>query len=140
MPDVSAISAGISSVRVAIDIAKEIKGVASSYKDAEIKLKIADLLEAISEVKIRLVEAKDENLDLRQKIKDLEDALSKQDEVIFRDGYYFLAVPQEGKPEGPFCTNCFSKYKSLSLLSEVTNDFRVFGKYHCPSCDKRFDK
>lgn len=140
MPDIGAISAGISSIKTAIFIAKELKGVASSYKDAEIKLKIAELLEAMSEAKMQLVDAQDENLELKQKIRELEEALSKQDEVVFRDGYYFMAEPQEGKPEGPFCPNCYSNDRRLSVLSEVTNDFRVFGKYHCPACNQRFGK
>jgi hypothetical protein len=140
MPDIGAISAGISSIKVAIDIAKELKGVTSAIKDAEVKLKIAELLEAMSEVKIRLVEAQDENLELKETIKGLESALKRQDEVVFRDGYYYLAEPQEGKPDGPFCSNCFTTKQLLCLLGEVTGRELKFGKYHCPSCDKRFEK
>ena len=140
MPDISAISAGISSIKVAIDIAKELKGATSAIKDAEVKLKIAELLEAMAEVKIKLVEAQDENLNLKQIIKDLESRLAKQDEVVFRDGYYYMAEPQEGKPEGPFCSNCYSTKKTLSLLTEVTGTFRKFGKYKCPNCEQRFGK
>lgn len=140
MPDISSISAGISSLKVALDIAKELKGAASAIKDAEFKLKIAELIEAMAEVKLKLVETQDENSALKQKIKDLESQLVIQDEVVFRDGYYYLAEPQDGKPEGPFCSNCFSKFKQLSLLTEVTGHFSVFGKYECPSCDQRFGK
>jgi hypothetical protein len=140
MPDIGAIAAGISSIKVAIEIAKELKGASSAIKDAEIKLKIAELLEAMAEVKIQLVEAQDENLDLKKTIKELEEALARQDEVIFRDGYYYLSEPQAGKPEGPFCSNCYSSTKRLSLLTEVTGTFRRFGKYECPACDQRFGK
>ncbi|WP_086482101.1 hypothetical protein [Oceanospirillum sanctuarii] len=138
MPDLGAISAGITSIKVAIDLAKELKGATSAIKDAEIKLKIAELLEAMSEVKIQLVEAQDENLELKQKIKELQSALARQDEVVFRDGYYYLAEPQDGKAEGPFCSNCYSSNNHLSLLTEVTGRFRKFGKYTCPACEQRF--
>lgn len=138
MPDFGAISAGISSIKVAIDIAKDLKGATSAIKDAEVKLKIAELLEAMSEVKVQLVEAQDENLELKRTIKDLELALARQDEVVFRDGYYYLAEAQEGKPEGPFCSNCYSSSNRLSLLTEVTGTFRSFGKYKCPACEQRF--
>ncbi|MBF7053092.1 hypothetical protein IOC61_07115 [Halomonas sp. KAO] len=138
MPDFGAISAGISSIKVAIDIAKDLKGATSAIKDAEVKLKIAELLEAMSEVKVQLVEAQDENLELKRTIKDLESALARQDEVVFRDGYYYLAEAQEGKPEGPFCSNCYSSSNRLSLLTEVTGTFRSFGKYKCPACEQRF--
>ena len=140
MPDIGAISAGITSIKVAIDIAKELKGATSAIKDAEVKLKIAELMEAMAEVKIQLVEAQDENLELKQTIKKLEFALAKQDEVVFRDDYYYLAEPQEGKPEGPFCSNCFTTNSRLTLLTEVTGTFRSFGKYKCPACEQRFGK
>lgn len=140
MPDVGAISAGLSSIKIALNIAKELKGATSAIKDAEVKLKIAELLEAMAEVKVQLVEAQDENLNLKQKIKELEVALARQDEVVFRDGYYFIAEPQEDKPEGPFCPNCYSSGNALSLLTEVTGTFRRFGKYECPACDKKFGK
>jgi hypothetical protein len=140
MPDIGAISAGISSIKVAIDIAKELKGATAAIKDAEVKLKIAELLEAMAEVKIQLVDAQDENLELKQTIKELEAALARQDEVVFRDGYYYLAEQQDSKPEGPFCSNCYSSTNRLSLLTEVTGTFRRFGKYECPSCEQRFGK
>ncbi|MBB1404806.1 hypothetical protein H5079_04170 [Pseudoalteromonas sp. SG44-5] len=140
MPDIGAISAGISSIKVAIDIAKELKGATSAIKDAEVKLKIAELLLAMADVKIQLVEAQDENLELKQTIKELESALSKQDEVVFRDGYYYLSEPQDGKPDGPFCSNCYTTKNLVSLLTEVTGTFRRFGKYECPSCEQRFGK
>jgi len=140
MPDIGAISAGISSIKIAIDIAKELKGATSAIKDAEVKLKIAELLVAMAEVKIQLVDAQDENLELKQTIKELEAALARQDEVVFRDGYYYLAEAQEGKPEGPFCSNCYSSTNRLSLLTEVTGTFRRFGKYECPACEQQFGK
>jgi hypothetical protein len=140
MPDIGAITAGISSIKLAIDIAKELKGATSAIKDAEVKLKIAELLEAMVEVKIQLVDAQDENLELKQIIKKLEESLASQDEVVFRDGYYYSADVQEGKPEGPFCPNCFSSKKQLFLLTEVVGIARRQGKYLCPECEQRLGK
>lgn len=140
MPDFSVLTAGISSIKVAIEIAKELKGASSAIKDAEVKLKIAELLEALAEARVQLVEAQDENIELNKTIKELKSALSRQDEVIFRDGYYYLSEPQDGKPEGPFCSNCYSSNKRLSLLTEVTGSFARFGKYECPACERRFGK
>ncbi len=140
MPDITAISAGINSIKLAMDITKGIKDASVSLKDAEIKFQIAELMTVISDVKINLLEAKDENLELKKVIKDLQKKLRQIDEVEYRDGYYYLKKPQTGKAEGPFCTNCFSEKDTLSLLSEVHGHFRTFGKYRCPSCDQRFGK
>lgn len=114
------------------------KGATSAIKDAEVKLKIAELLEAMAEVKVQLVDAQDENLELKQTIKELQAALARQDEVVFRDGYYYLTEAQEGKPEGPFCSNCYSSENKLSLLTVVTGELSSFGRYKCPSCNQRF--
>jgi hypothetical protein len=139
MLDISAISAGLSSMKVAIDIAKGLKDSTTAIKDATANFKIAELLVAMSEVKMHLIDAKDENIELKEKIKELEGALNQKDEVIFRDGYYYLSAPQSGKPEGPFCSNCYSSKNVLTLLTEVTGTFRRFGKYKCPSCGERFE-
>jgi hypothetical protein len=51
--DIGSISAGISPIKVAIEIAKELKNVTSSLDEAEVKLNIAQLLEAMSEGSIK---------------------------------------------------------------------------------------
>lgn len=140
MLDISAISAGLSSMKVAMDIAKGLKDSTTAINDATVNFKIAELLEAMSEVKMHLVEAKDENIELKEKIKELEKALNQKGEVIFRDGYYYLSAPQSGKPEGPFCSHCYSSNNELTLLTEVTGMLRNMGKYKCPSCEQRFGK
>jgi hypothetical protein len=138
MPDISSIAAGISSVKLAMDLAKGIKDASTALADAEVKFKVAELMTTIADVKIHLIDAQDENNDLKLKIKALETLLKQKDDVTFRDGYYYLANPKEGKPDGPFCSNCYSIKDTLSLLTEVTGTFRRFGKYTCPSCDQRF--
>lgn len=138
MSDIIAITAGIQSIKLAIDIAKDLRSVTTSYKDAEIKLKIADLFEALAEAKMQLVDTQEENFNLKKKIKELEKSLSKRDEVIFKDGYYYAKIPEEGKPTGPFCPNCYTKYNRLSILTKQSGEFLVFGEYLCPGCDKNF--
>ena len=140
MVDVGVIASGLSSLKLALDITKEFRNIDTSFKDAEVKLKLTELLEALSDAKFALHDARDENLELKEKVKLLELQLSRKDEVVFKNDHYYLKTPIDGKPEGPFCSNCFSKNNELSLLTEVLNRPRSFGKYKCPSCRQAFDK
>jgi hypothetical protein len=135
MADIGAIAAGLSSIKIALDITKEFRNIDTSFKDAEMKLKLAELIEALSDTKFALSDVRDENLELKEKVRLLEAKLNQKDEVLFRDGHYYLASPTSGKPEGPFCSKCYSDEDKLILLDEFTPEFRVFGKYNCPKCN-----
>jgi hypothetical protein len=134
MPDISSISIGIQSIKTAIDITKDLRNIDSSLKDAEVKLKLADLIEALSEAKIQLSDAKEENQELKIKIKSLENDLKCQEEVEFRDGFYYLKEPKSAQAEGPFCYKCYVDEKKLMLVNEMPFGLNDFGKYHCPKC------
>jgi len=140
MADREVVEAGLSSIKVALDITKEFLNIDISFKDAEVKLKLAKLIDTLSDAKFALSAVRDENLELKEKIKSLEAQLNQKEVVLFRDGHYYLAEPAEGKAEGPFCSNCFNTKKSLSLLTEIIDRNRAFGKYKCPSCEQRFEK
>lgn len=134
MSDISSISIGLQSIKTAIDITKDLRNIDSSLKDAEVKLKLAELIEALSEAKIQLSEAREENQELKTKIKELELQFNKLDEVEYRDGFYYLKEPVNGKAEGPFCAKCYSDEKKLILVTDLPRSFHDFGKYKCPKC------
>tara|TARA_R110002095_G_scaffold205430_1_gene188766 strand:- start:460 stop:879 length:420 start_codon:yes stop_codon:yes gene_type:complete len=134
MVDVASISAGLSSLKMALDITKELRGIDSSLKDAEVKLKLAELIEALSDAKILMSEMRAENQDLKLQVDDLEKKLSQTDEVVFENGHYFLKSPKEGQASGPFCAKCYSDTDKLIPESELPSTFRDLGKYKCPKC------
>ncbi|XCN72394.1 MAG: hypothetical protein Q3M24_19180 [Candidatus Electrothrix aestuarii] len=136
MPDISAINAGLTSIKLAIDITKELKDVSSLLKDAEAKLKLADLIEALSEVKIKLYEARDENHELKEAINGLQHKLDIKGDVTFKDGHYFLKNPADDECPGPFCTYCYSNQKKLILVLDLTAPLKHThqAKYKCPEC------
>ena len=139
MTDIGTIAASIQSVRTAIDITKGLKGIDASLQDAEVKIKITELLEELSEAKFQLAEAKAENLELKEQINDLEKKLSLQDEVVFKDGHYYLADPKPGKPDGPFCSKCYHGESLLIPLKKQKPPFDRYGDYSCPECGISFD-
>ena len=104
-------------------------------KDAEVKLKLAEFIEALSEAKIQLSEARVENQELRERIQTLENDLNTQDDVQFNNGYCYLKEPKEGQATGPFCAKCYSDEGKLILVSELPSNFQDFGKYKCLKCN-----
>jgi hypothetical protein len=134
MVDVTSISAGLTSLKLALDITKELRNIDSSLKDAEVKLKLAELIEALSDAKILMSEMREENQQLKFKIKDLEKQSTQTDEVKFENGHYFLNLSKEGQASGPFCAKCYSDTNKLIPESELPPAFRDLGKYKCPKC------
>jgi hypothetical protein len=86
MPDITAITARIGSIKQAIALAKEIRQATSAMESAELKLQIADLAEALSDAKLNLVGAQDVIVGLQRRIKELEETQNYRDKLILADG------------------------------------------------------
>lgn len=134
MPD---IFSGFSALKTAIDITKELRNATSAYSEAEMRLKLSDLYSALADTKTELADTQLEMIALRKKIEDLNEKLNASDDLEFRDPVYFRKVEIEGKPNGPFCPNCYEgPQKKLSTMSKVTGHFSSFGRYKCNTCNK----
>lgn len=127
---------GLTALKTAFDLAKDIKNATGAYNDAEMRLKFSDLYSALSEAKIELADAQIEMYELKQKIDELQKKLDASDELIFRDGVYWRLTEVEGKPNGPFCPKCYEgSARKMSSMSAVSGHFSFAGKYKCNSCD-----
>lgn len=130
------IVSGLAALKTAFDLAKDLKNASSAYTDAEIRLKVSDLYSALSEAKIQLADAQLEMHDLRRQISELQDKINASDDLEYRDAVYWRKEPIEGKPNGPFCPNCYEgPQKKLSTMSLVARQFLFAGKYKCNTCD-----
>ena len=132
------ITTALGTIKIAYDLAKELQKTESAIKDSEFKLKIAELMETLANVKVQLIKTQEENSSLKQEIKELQSKLTKHDEVEFRDGYYYITKPIKGEPEGPFCQHCYSSKKELSLLIELSREFWDMSRYSCPACKNHY--
>lgn len=104
MADIATISTILSSVKTASDIAKLIKNSTSSLEEAEIKLKMAELISALADVKIELSEVQVEQRNKEFEILELKDQLLKKEKMSFDGKIYWIE-----NDETPFCTVCFEK-------------------------------
>ena len=137
--EIAAITAALSGIKSATDIAKLIKNSGVSLEAAEIKLKLADLIEALADAKIELANVKELVASKEDEIKALEARLSIQGKVVWEEPYYFLMVDDDGK-DGPYCQKCYDSAKKLIRLQSPGRN----GWWQCHECkssctDRSFD-
>ena len=133
MPDIASIGAAISSVKTATEIAKLIKNSELTLADAEIKLKIADLIGALADAKMEIAEIQDVLREKDLKIKDLEALLQNKESLTF-DGKLY----RKDGDQVPYCPVCYERDSKLHHLT-----FRPGGTnqraYHlCKVCKATF--
>jgi hypothetical protein len=128
---IATITAALSSLKAATEIAKIIKDSGYTLEKAEIKLKIADMLGSLADTKINLAELQDLLLRKDKMIKELEVRLELKEKLKWESPYYWL--DSDGKKEGPFCQQCYDNGGKLIHLQSLGP-----GSWICKTCDKTF--
>lgn len=78
MPDIATISAVLSSLKTATDIAKYFRESGFSLEKAEMKLKVADLVNALAEAKLELAQVQDVMVQKDHQIAELRQAFESK--------------------------------------------------------------
>jgi hypothetical protein len=107
MTDIGAISAFLTSLKSATDIAKAIKSVEVSLERAELKLRVAELIESLAATKMHAAEIQDL---VREKDSEIE-RLQIDQELFFEDNAYWRM--KNSAKDGPFCTDCWDRERML---------------------------
>jgi hypothetical protein len=129
--DITSITSALSSIKTAIDITKILKESSSSLEKAEIKLKLAELIEALAEAKIHFSEIQELVLNKEKQIKELEAALEIKGKLKWENPVYYLF---EGNSKGgPFCQQCYDTGKKLIRLQGQNDGF-----WECKTCKNTF--
>lgn len=130
MTDIATISAITNSVKTAIDIAKAIKNSDVSLEKAELKLRVAELINALADAKIASAEIIES---LKQKDSEIETLKKKLKfkEKLIRVGEAYFEVDNSGKPTGdPYCSHCWeTKFQAIHLKTA-----KHAANKECPSC------
>jgi TPR repeat protein len=110
MTDVATISAALTSLKSAMEIAKVLRDSDLSLERAELKLKLAELVGTLAEAKIELAEIQETLAERDARIQQLEEAFEVKDTLIrHHDAYYFR--DDNGEPIGePCCKACDSSW------------------------------
>jgi hypothetical protein len=105
-------------------------GMLPNYKDIIDLVKKGSTLEAqekIMELREAAISQQEENIELRQRVKALEEQLALRAKVLWEAPYYWTEEDQ--KRDGPFCQSCYDK-DGLIRLQKLSAEFG------CLVCDK----
>ncbi|MFA6500209.1 MAG: hypothetical protein WC256_07720 [Desulfurivibrionaceae bacterium] len=114
MTDISTIGAALGAIKSAADIAKLIKDSGASLEQAEVKLKIAELISSLADAKIELAEVQVQLSNKDKEIESLQERLSVKNTVVWEKPYYW--VVKESEKDGPFCQQCYDNEQKLIRL------------------------
>lgn len=129
--DIAAISSLLSSLKTATDIAKFVRETDLSLEKAETKLKLAELIRALADVKIEAAEIQQAILERDEQIGKLTTELKMKSDLQWRQPYYYMLQPDG--TESYFCQHCRDSDGKLARLHSDGN-----GYFHCSVCNGNF--
>uniref|UniRef100_UPI0040574DBF hypothetical protein n=1 Tax=Candidatus Electronema sp. TaxID=2698783 RepID=UPI0040574DBF len=112
---IAEITAALAGVKHASDIAKLIKNSEVSLEAAEVKLKLADLIDNLADAKVKIAKFKEILSEKDEEIHRLNGQLKKHGSILWESPYYFLAK-ENGEKDGPYCQKCYDSNKKLIRL------------------------
>ncbi|RLL52305.1 hypothetical protein D8Y20_07265 [Mariprofundus sp. EBB-1] len=111
------------------------------YKDIVDLIKKGSNVEAqekIMELREAVMEFQDENLELRKKIKAIEEREDIRDRLIFEKSVYYVCIENEAGDltdrDGPYCQKCWDANSKLIRLQEYNSAWACF------ECQCEFNK
>lgn len=135
MTDLTTFAAVLNSLKTAADIAKALKDSDLSIERAEMKLKVAELMGALADVKIAALELQETLHGKEKEISRLGEMLALKEEVVRRFSAYYKKGPS-GKAIGdPYCLRCWESEKKLF---HIVRDGKANG-HRCPVCSTLYD-
>lgn len=130
------IGTAIGSVKMATEIARGLVTASGSVEKAELKLKIAEIANALAEARLALVDVQETLASKDARIAELEAAFAAKDKLVRQhDAYY--RINEEGNPTGdPYCLRCWEVEHHQRHLVHSALDHR--GRI-CPVCKTHYE-
>ena len=128
MSELPAVAAFVGSVRTATEVAKLLMSSGSALEKAELKMKLAELLEALAEAKIQAVAIQEELAASQELARAFRERLEIAEKVVYRAPSYFLQNADE--LDGPFCQRCYDSERKLIRLQQPGRE----GYWVCQNC------
>lgn len=131
MPDIAAISAIVSSIKAASDIATVLGKAGLSIEKAELKLQLANLISSLAEARMEMASVQETLTAKDARIRELEDALQVKNKLKYEQPYYWII--DNGNRTGPYCQTCYDKELKLIRLQGYDK-----GYWDCKVCGNSF--
>ncbi|MBS3850489.1 hypothetical protein KD146_17455 [Devosia sp. BSSL-BM10] len=130
--------AALSGVSTALTIAKDLRALDKSFDEAALKAQVVALMEQLTDVRIQIIDAREEASIRDQEITQLKaDLTFRQTKLVDRGAYRYLANP-DGNAEGyPICPQCERKGLFLQLVQDRSKGAGGV-VYVCPACKSNY--
>lgn len=125
----------LTSTTAAIGIAKAVREAKGEYDQAELRLKMAELLGTMADVKLALGDARDELAAKDAEIERLKAAFQYKGETVLYRSWHFPKTPGGRAFGKPFCPKCIEE-KGRFVLTRA--DGSGYQEVFCPSCSTKY--
>ncbi|MEP0518543.1 MAG: hypothetical protein ABJO09_01100 [Hyphomicrobiales bacterium] len=125
----------ISATTAALGLVKELRAIDTQIDQAELKLKLAEIIGAMADAKLALVDATEVIQGKDSEIEKLTKFLAfRTDNIVRQHGMYY--DKEDDEPRGwPYCTMCFESGSSIKLAEDRS---KAGLPLTCPKCKSSF--
>ncbi|MES2158181.1 MAG: hypothetical protein V4512_10275 [Pseudomonadota bacterium] len=125
------IVSGIGAVTSALGIAKTLRGIEKTYDEATYKAQVADLINALTDAKLAMADAKESLAEKDKEIERLRASFESKARLVLGDGGYSYLTDEQSNPLGyPVCPKC----EQVNGRIIQTKEHESSGKARCPAC------
>ena len=129
------IASGITAVTQGLGIAKALRGIEKSYDEAAYKAKVAEVIEALTDAKLALAEAKEGMAAKDKEIEHLKASFQLRARLVSDCGDYKYIANDAGEPLGyPICPRCEVLDGRIVQLKQDGGLINA----RCPACSTKF--
>lgn len=124
------IATTLSSIKTAYELAQGLRSMKSLMDNADVKLQIVDLIDALVNAKADLAEIRTQVIDKDRLIAELQDRLNTKVSVYYEEPFYWKDLGDD-KKDGPFCQRCYdTDSKLIRLIPRKSTN----GSHICTGC------
>jgi hypothetical protein len=129
------IMTALSAATKSLELVKGLKDLNRQISEAELKSRAAELLSSLADLKIALVDARDEIDAKAREIAGLKAAFQLRGECV-RQGNFLYDRKSDGAPIGhPYCSRC---EQIDGVMIKLTYDAGERGNAICPECKTKY--
>lgn len=107
------IMSGLTAVSETLKITKELRSIENNIDKAELKLRLADLIDGLLEAKEALQDAKQREIDLLDEIKKMKEQFVDRSRYEDENGLLYKLNESNEREGEPFCNLCFVRESKL---------------------------
>ena len=131
MAEMAAFIAAVNGVQTATQIVRFIRDADMALETADLKLKIADLVDALGDAKLSLADVREIIESKEAEIQRLTEALKNKAAVARHEDAYYELDGAENLVGTPYCVHCFETRHELIAIHQNPDNRR---QSFCPKC------